>query len=338
MTDWLARAAKLIGDKEPLVLVTVCGAEGSAPREAGAKMLVTAETFSGTIGGGALEYSAIARAREMLGEGADAIAFDDFPLGPALGQCCGGRVRIGYERLCADDLEWIARAGAFSERGEAFVLERSLAAGRGAMRRASRCDADASKAGALAFLDAGGAEIAAPMPPLEQCAGFREIIADSRAHVYVFGAGHVGSAIVAILQTMPAAVTWIDRRAECFPGAVGDNVSVAATDDETGLAAAAPAGACCFVLTHSHQLDYDLVHAILRRGDSAYCGLIGSRTKRARFERRLRRAGVDEASLAHLSCPLGAGGLEGKSPAIIALTAVHEMFLAHQAHERGQRN
>lgn len=302
-------------------------------------MLVTARGFSGTIGGGALEYSAIARARGMLADQSRDIAFEDFPLGPALGQCCGGRVRIGYERLEPRDLDWLQHAGEIVKDGEAVILERSLphAQNDKTQRRAFRSDAAGKGACAFAFLGGDGAALSDVMPPLEQCSGFREIIADDRVGVYVFGAGHVGSAIVAILEALPATVAWIDRRADFFPESVGDNVSIAATDNETGVAASAPAGACYFVLTHSHQLDYELVREILKRGDSIYCGLIGSKTKRARFERRLRRAGVEEASLSHLSCPIGGGGLEGKSPAIIALAAVHEMFLARQAHERGKQ-
>lgn len=340
MTDWLTRAAELIGDHEPLILATVCGVDGSAPREAGAKMLVTADGFSGTIGGGALEYSAIARARKMLAEGSEECLFEDFPLGPALGQCCGGRVRIFYERLAARDLEWLRQAEKTIAKGESIILERALPDRKSGetRRRVTPTGASFQDTPAIAFFDEDGAALPHSMPPLEQCSGFREMIADRRVRVYVFGAGHVGTAIAAILRTMPAITTWVDRRADVFPAAVGGAATIIQTDDELNVAAKAPAGACYFILTHSHQLDYELAREVLRRDDSAYCGLIGSQTKRARFERRLRRAGVDEAALRRLSCPIGGGGLESKSPAIIALAAVHEMFLAHQAHARNNRH
>ena len=111
-------------------------------------------------------------------------------------------------------------------------------------------------------------------------------------------------------------------------------MKIIASEDEVAVAQSAPAGACFFVVTHSHQLDYELVLEILKRGDSAYCGLIGSQTKRSRFERRLRRAGVSQDAVEGLICPIGGGSLKSKHPAVIALSAIHEMLLAHQAHRK----
>jgi len=135
------------------------------------------------------------------------------------------------------------------------------------------------------------------------------------------------------LRGLPVAATWIDRRAERLAGVDAENVKIIATDDEIAVARAAPARACSFVLTHSHQLDYDLVLETLKRGDGAYCGLIGSQTKRSRFERRLRRAGVGQDAIERLVCPIGGAGLESKDPAVIALSAIHEMLLAHESHQ-----
>ncbi len=331
MTDWLSRAASLVAEKTPAIMITVCGVEGSAPREPGARMIVSAHGQWGTIGGGNLEYSAIVRAREMLADGRGDPLVEDYPLGPAFGQCCGGRVRIGYERLGERDLDWLRSATDAIERGRTAVLERSFSESPGSPARTVR-EGGSTEGSGFSFVDRNGASITDPMPLIDDCAGFREIVADARARVYIFGAGHVGLAIAKILAMMPVRATLIDRRRERLPD--GD-MPIICSDRETEIARAAPAGAGYFVLTHSHDLDFSLVHEILTRSDSFYCGLIGSETKRARFERRLRRAGLSESELARLTCPIGANGLKSKSPESIALSAVHELLLAHESGARG---
>ena len=78
------------------VLVEVTQARGSAPREAGARMLVGFDRCAGTIGGGHLELKAIAQARDMLAAGDTQPQSAHYPLGPALGQCCGGAVSLSF--------------------------------------------------------------------------------------------------------------------------------------------------------------------------------------------------------------------------------------------------
>lgn len=334
-TSWLADAAKLISDGRPTLMVTVCSVEGSAPREVGARMIVTPTEQSGTIGGGNLEFSAIARAREILAGDQSEAVFEDYPLGPAFGQCCGGRVRLGYERLCAPDLGWLRQTIDLIESGRTAVLERRLSGTPDEPRptRLLARRAPAEHLPAFAFLDVSGAALASSMAPIEDCAGLREAVADARARVFIFGAGHVGGAAAQILQAMPVKATLIDRRTDQLPTHLGARIEIVCSAQETEIARTAPAGACFLVMTHSHDIDYELVLEILKRGDSAYCGLIGSLTKRARFERRLRRAGLGDAQLGALICPIGANGLKSKLPASIALSAVHEMLLAHQRHE-----
>ncbi|KQT85190.1 xanthine dehydrogenase accessory protein XdhC [Aurantimonas sp. Leaf443] len=98
MTLPAGHLATLLARGEPTILVTVTQAYGSTPREAGAAMAVTAGGSAGTIGGGRLEYDAIARARAMLVSG-DARGEMAVPLGPEIGQCCGGHVRLSLRRL-----------------------------------------------------------------------------------------------------------------------------------------------------------------------------------------------------------------------------------------------
>lgn len=95
----------LIVSGERIVHVRVAEAKGSTPRESGAWMLVTASTMLGTIGGGALEFRAIDLARKMLeGGNADEQTLE-LPLGPEIGQCCGGRVGLSLNRMDKKMLE-----------------------------------------------------------------------------------------------------------------------------------------------------------------------------------------------------------------------------------------
>ncbi len=107
MTDRDKRCARQwLAEGRPAMLVQVIASRGSVPREAGTRMLVAAETVAGTIGGGHLELQAIARARTQLasatGQAPDPLETDHhYPLGPALGQCCGGAVTLRTGRLDA---------------------------------------------------------------------------------------------------------------------------------------------------------------------------------------------------------------------------------------------
>ena len=227
----------------PLALVRVLSVAGSAPREAGAEMFVSESGIAGTIGGGRLEYDAIAWAREVLA-GAPPREVD-VALGPELGQCCGGRVRL---------------------------------------------------------------EI--------RMAGPGDAAAQEQRAVYVFGAGHVGAAIARVLEGMPVELSLVDAR----PGYVDAPEPI-----PEAVVARAPAGAAYIVVTHDHGSDFLIVEEALRRGDAAYVGMIGSATKRAVLERRLREAGLDPAPLV---CPIGAAGAGDKRPEIIALHTVAEVMAA----------
>lgn len=145
--------------------------------------------------------------------------------------------------------------------------------------------------------------------------------------VYMFGAGHVGRATYAALMPLPFALTWVDSRGAEFPDYIPDNVNVRVTEDAWAVVAEAPAGALYLIFTHSHQLDYDITAAVLERGDAGYCGLIGSKTKRARFENRLLRERViSEQGLSQLTCPIGVEGIGGKEPEVIAAAVVAQLL------------
>jgi xanthine dehydrogenase accessory factor len=145
----------------------------------------------------------------------------------------------------------------------------------------------------------------------------------------LYGAGHVGRAIARLLDSLPCRVQWIDAREDEFPDRPSAaHVERLCVEPVLSEVAQAPGGAFFLVLTHSHELDLALAEAILRRGDFGFFGLIGSATKRARFERRLAQRGVAAEALARLHCPIGVPGIPGKQPEVIAVAVVAQLLQA----------
>lgn len=329
MSAWPEKLAALVEAGVPALLVTVAAVEGSAPREAGAAMLVTERDLFGTIGGGRLEYRAARLARAMLREGARA-RLEEFPLGPELGQCCGGRVVLQFRRIAAEDRAWLdPLRGWIAEGREAALV--FAPGGNGGRCLAVAGDDVAGDAGAetaaavrrarKALVGAGAGDEA-----------WRVVrVSPPGCTVYLFGAGHVGRALAQILGQLPCRVAWIDERRDALPPSLPANVEAIRSDAPVAEVTRAPGGAFFLVMTHSHARDQQIVEAVLRRGDFAYLGLIGSATKRARFAARLRAAGIGEALLARLVCPIGAEGIPGKEPGVIALAAAAEIMRRHRA-------
>jgi xanthine dehydrogenase accessory factor len=260
MTPWLEalRAAEAAG--RAAVLVTVVRTDGSTPREAGAKMVVTSDGLHGSIGGGHLELEAIHEARHLLETpGAPpSPVLRELALGPSLGQCCGGRTALLFEPLLP--VGWT---------------------------------------------------------------------------VAVFGAGHVGRALVGILATLPCRVRWIDSREEQFPAELAPSVTRVVTDAPEDEVAALPADADVVVMTHSHAIDQQVVEAALKRTDLGFLGLIGSKTKRAQFLRRFAQRGRDEAELSRLTCPIGLPGIHGKAPGVVAVAVAAQLLARRPAEAAG---
>jgi len=145
--------------------------------------------------------------------------------------------------------------------------------------------------------------------------------------ILIFGAGHVGRALANALSLVPFNVRWIDdRESEIVWLAPSDNIEVVVTARWAQEIARAPNGAACLVMTHSHGLDSLVTAAALTRDDFAYVGLIGSLTKRRRFERAFREIGLTDAQIARLVCPIGDFGVRDKRPEIIAALVVAELI------------
>ena len=252
------RARKLVASGTPVAVVRVNGVQGSAPREEGAVMLVTAEGIAGSIGGGTLEWKAMAEAQRLLRSGGRR-SVARYALGPDLGQCCGGQVEVVTEIADEQVLSALAEDG---EAGRTILL---------------------------------------------------------------FGAGHVGRALVLVLAQTEFNVMWCDPRPGAFPAAVPGNVTLRGDADMTQLMAEVPAGTIVLVMSHSHALDLAIVDASLRSAAVAATGLIGSATKRARFEKRLREAGVSPSRISDLICPIGIGGIRSKRPEAIAISTAAQL-------------
>jgi xanthine dehydrogenase accessory factor len=143
--------------------------------------------------------------------------------------------------------------------------------------------------------------------------------------LWVWGAGHVGRAIVETLAPLPdIEITWIDTAANRFPDALPANATQLVASNPADVVAYAPARAEHLILTYSHALDLELCHRLLGHGFAA-CGLIGSRTKWARFRSRLSALGHTDASISRIRCPIGDPTL-GKHPQAIAVGVAHEIL------------
>jgi xanthine dehydrogenase accessory factor len=296
-----------------VAMVTVAATRGSSPREAGARLVVHPDgTFFGTIGGGTLEWKAIAIAQAALwNPNASKAETRGFALGPELGQCCGGKVELIVELIEGDRRDEIAALAQREAEGRLTTTGR-LSPEQGIVREMAGASL---RPGAALF--AGGV--------------LTEGFGDDRRHLVLFGAGHVGRALVLALAQLPFVVTWVDPRPDAFPAHVPANVTLRELGDPVDALAVAPSGAFVLVMSHSHQLDLALVGAALADARFPYIGLIGSKSKRARFEKRLAAGGVPAGRIAELVCPIGVDGIRSKTPAVIAAATATELIIRDEA-------
>ena len=254
--EWLPVLSDLCARDIPCVLITVTQVKGSTPREAGTKMLVTADDQFGTIGGGNLEFQAIDKARELLSTFIGNVHSEDYALGPSLAQCCGGSVSVLLEP---------------------FIKNNKT--------------------------------------------------------LYIFGAGHVGKELVKTLDNLPVLIKWVDQREGEFPRKLPINVKKIVTSSPEAEIRDMEEGSYIIVMTHSHDLDMEIVRSAFDIGGFEYLGLIGSDTKRIKFEKRLIAAGVKKEELSRLICPIGIDGITGKHPREIAISVAAELLGKNLVHQ-----
>ncbi len=288
--------------------VVVMGTEGSVPRETGAAMLVWDGGQSGTIGGGTLELEAARRAR--LGAGITRV-----PLGPGIGQCCGGAVRLLTEHYDAAALDallvevgYVARPLPGVTGPAPLTLRRTLAGLRGGTGPVSAGEIDGWM-----------------IEPLFQPA---------RA-LWLYGAGHVGRAIAAVMAPLPDwRVTWIDSATGRFPDEAVPGTEPLIAANPADVVRHAPDDAHHLIVTYSHALDLELCHQVLSRR-FGWAGLIGSATKWARFRSRLGALGHPAEHVARITCPIGDPGL-GKHPQAIALGVAVQLVQMAQTRQEAR--
>lgn len=260
-----------LADNSACVLVKIIDAKGSTPREADAWMLVGNTEIFETIGGGQLEYQAIDHARKMLSDLPQSGRRLKVPLGPEIGQCCGGVVDLKFE-LMGDDQR------------EDFSQEQVK-------------------------------------------------LKEYRPQIYIFGAGHVGSALLAALKLLPVNIVIIDSRKsqlEKLMPSEGNWQSRLLAMPESIIDEARP-GASFIILTHDHAQDFMIAERALLRCDAAFVGMIGSATKLEKFKRQFVENGHGAALIENLTCPIGMEGSIDKRPQIIAALVVAQIANIHFA-------
>ncbi len=327
MTEsWLHNLMDLVQTHGTAVRVSVIRAEGSAPCTVGSAMTVFCDGFQGTIGGGALELAALEAAHTMLDRpsGANWLrTLRDFPLGPSLGQCCGGHVQLLFERVTASEAVSVDNtSGAIVVRPVASGVPLAMIANRKAdgdgwplaVRRAVRDMLSGARPNAATLLDGW----------------FIEPVEVQRDVLFLYGAGHVGRAVVHTFAGLPFDIYWVDTDAKRYPDVLPKGVHQLLAANPADAARHAPADAWHVVMTFSHAIDFEVCHAVLARGDFAYLGVIASKTKRARFIKRLRDAGVADNQIARLQAPIGLAGLEGKDPSQIAVSVAADFLFRRQ--------
>lgn len=306
MFDWAGQALTLLAGGDGVVLVTQMAVEGSTPREAGVRMLVTANKTRGTIGGGNLEHRAIQQARHLMSQGLGAWRVQDYPLGPLLAQCCGGRVRLLLENLSSNDIAWLSAVSSAAASGQSIMLRTEFHADR--LER---------------VIDAKGAPASARGTAPHPGDSLGEVLSWPQREVLLFGAGHVGLALSAVLRALPFRLRLIDTR----PGLQGaiQGLEIMAPELATRRAGEAGADTVVLIMTHDHALDFNLVAAAMR-SPAAFIGVIGSATKRARFLNRLRAGGAAVRNLERMVCPIGITGITSKQPEVIAVAVAAQLL------------
>lgn len=331
MRNWVQDLADLTSTSTPAVLLTIATVRGSVPREVGARMIITADETIGTIGGGQFEYQCVKIAVAQLRAGD---AFENeidsrrFVLGANCGQCCGGVVEVLFEKLVDVNSTWVSALVASYQRREAVALITGLTKPH---RRFLLSDAgchsyDDLETCPLSILKAAEKLLAARDGANVVDNYLLEPVRESEFNVAIFGAGHVGAATVDALSRLDCKIRWVDGRRNIFPTTVPANVTCVESADPAREVAALPADSYFLIMTHSHPLDQEICQQALRRDDFAYCGLIGSASKRRRFERLMRQQGLSEEHLSRLVCPIGIAGIKGKKPVEIAISVAAEVL------------
>ena len=299
---WIDHLTSELNSHDNLCLVVISRVEGSTPRELGAMMVVSPDGFWGSIGGGMLEHDALYQAKTMLNASPDDRPsgqrfWRDYPLGPSLGQCCGGFVSVLIEQINrTDQSHWQ--------------------------------DLAAKQSGFLILPD----DALKPVYWSDQPTGHKELggglvlpLTPESVPLYLYGAGHVGRAVIDVTGGLPLDRHWVDTSADRFPDDIPPDVTVISASDPAKIPQYALKGSIHLVMSYSHQMDLEICAEILKQGHHHKIGLIGSATKWARFRSRLKQMGIAEAVIDGIQCPVGLKAISGKEPARVALSVAGQL-------------
>ncbi len=301
--------AKQLEENRCCAMVTMTEVLGSAPREAGTRMIIRPDGgFHGTIGGGTLEWHALADAQKMMRTDSAQLSWKKHALGPELGQCCGGVVKLLIEVF---EKSQLAHVKHLAEK-EALGLFSTIGDMTGNKIHRTICS-EISQDLTSIHLSSNGS--------------LYESFGQQNRPVYLYGAGHVGRAMMLGMASLNFDLTWIDSRENALPSAVPGNVNKIFTPSPVSTLGSAPDEAFIVIMTHSHSLDLDLVNAALSEDRFGYVGVIGSATKKARFRNRLKASGLEMDTIDKLVCPIGIAGINSKHPAAIAASVTAELLV-----------
>ncbi|TXH70490.1 MAG: xanthine dehydrogenase accessory protein XdhC [Thiothrix sp.] len=316
LPDWLRGMQAAIHEQQAFVLITLVATQGSVPREAGARLLVTEQGNIGTIGGGHLEWQASKRALSLFKQHQALSSLEVFTLGPQLDQCCGGVATLHYEYYPLGNVVWFDTLLQRWQQGLATSLTAypQVWPNTGRTRVLSPTKSTASVE--LSELSSG-----------EFC--LVETFKPALSQLVLFGAGHVAQALVQVLLPLDWHIIWVDHRADLFPHALSEqqaSVDCIVTSPTAYAAGYLPPASFCLIMTHEHSLDLELCAELLARSDLTYVGLIGSATKAGRFRKRLLEQGLTKQQLEKLVCPIGIRGIQSKQPAAIAIGVAAQLL------------
>ena len=246
--------------KKNIIKAKIINVKGSSPNKINDFMLVAPKDIFGTIGGGNLEYLVIEESKLMLKNKSKRKKLN-IPLGPGIGQCCGGYVEI------------------------ILTLHKNTDA---AMKDEKVNDS------------------------------FKE-------DLYIFGAGHIGQALIETIGNLNFNTYLIDSREEYLKMSVNKDVNYLLSKEPWKVVNKLKDNAYYVVLTHSHEYDLKILNEILTK-KFTFVGLIGSTTKKKRFFKRLTENGHDKNIIKKIECPIGVDIGNSKDPNEIAFSIITRLI------------
>ena len=331
---WLNDANKILKQKLDFVIISIITTKGSTPCCAGDKMLLTKNQTFGSIGGGNLEYKTLQHARQLLNK-KNKCQIQNYSLGASLGQCCGGFIKILFQcfvNLNKQTSKWLTiLTKAYSLQIDIMLMS-YFANGRFYQAFYTK-----------KYQDFNNYQVALPISltkistkmltskntsdilyeknenydKIHYCESF---LFSKLQTVVIFGAGHIARALIPIISNLPVRLYWVDAREFEFSLYKHDTSNINIICDEAVYTIDKLAeNAYYVVVTHSHQLDFEICEKILKSTNFNYLGLIGSQTKAKLFKKRLLAKGVAPSLIKRLICPIGKQNFFSKSATVTAV-------------------